>query len=171
MMFSASIYFSFTFPLQPLYLALNKMLPSRLFRNTGIPPPLRSLLIPSHSLPSTYKVQLHLRLGITAPSLSAPYHNTPASRSRYSTATSLPPRTDSSSTNIKPEAEEQTVHKQALGKIVPKLSITFTCTVEGCGERSTHEFTKHAYEKGIVLVQCPGCKNRCDYRFPQNTIC
>ncbi|KAF9448934.1 zf-DNL-domain-containing protein, partial [Macrolepiota fuliginosa MF-IS2] len=47
-----------------------------------------------------------------------------------------------------------------LGKIEPKLSITFTCTVENCGERSTHEFTKHAYEKGIVLVQCPGCKNR-----------
>ncbi|TFK69302.1 zf-DNL-domain-containing protein [Pluteus cervinus] len=38
--------------------------------------------------------------------------------------------------------------------------MTFTCTVEGCETRSTHEFTKRSYEKGIVLVQCPGCKNR-----------
>jgi len=39
--------------------------------------------------------------------------------------------------------------------------MTFTCTVPDCGTRSTHEFTKRAYEKGIVLVQCPGCQNRC----------
>ncbi|KAI1796714.1 zf-DNL-domain-containing protein [Ganoderma leucocontextum] len=42
----------------------------------------------------------------------------------------------------------------------PKLSLTFTCTVEGCGHRSTHQFTKRSYTRGIVLVQCPGCKNR-----------
>lgn len=42
----------------------------------------------------------------------------------------------------------------------PKLSLTFTCTVSDCGERSTHQFTKRAYQKGVVLVQCPGCKNR-----------
>ncbi|KXN87686.1 hypothetical protein AN958_08323 [Leucoagaricus sp. SymC.cos] len=140
------------------------MLPSRLFRNTGLPPPLRSLLTPSPSLPSTYKVQLHFRLGIAAPSLSAP-SQTPASRSRYSTATSSSSSSSkSTSTSAAGEptegTEEQTVLKQVLGKIEPKLSITFTCTVEGCGERSTHQFTKHAYEKGIVLVQCPGCQNR-----------
>lgn len=38
--------------------------------------------------------------------------------------------------------------------------MTFTCTVPDCGHRSTHEFAKRSYEKGIVLVQCPGCKNR-----------
>lgn len=47
-----------------------------------------------------------------------------------------------------------------IGRVEPKLAITFTCTVEGCGERSTHEFTKRSYTKGIVIVQCPGCKNR-----------
>lgn len=47
-----------------------------------------------------------------------------------------------------------------IGKVTPKLSLTFTCTVPDCGTRSTHEFTKQAYTKGIVLVQCPGCKNR-----------
>ena len=42
----------------------------------------------------------------------------------------------------------------------PKLSLEFTCTVEGCGHRSKHQFTKRSYTSGIVLVQCPGCKNR-----------
>ncbi|CAE7056729.1 unnamed protein product [Rhizoctonia solani] len=42
----------------------------------------------------------------------------------------------------------------------PRLSLTFTCTVPNCGHRSSHTFTKRAYTKGIVLVQCPGCKNR-----------
>ncbi|KAL4252856.1 hypothetical protein ABKN59_003576 [Abortiporus biennis] len=42
----------------------------------------------------------------------------------------------------------------------PRLSLTFTCTVKDCGTRSTHEFTKRAYTKGIVIVECPGCKNR-----------
>jgi len=38
--------------------------------------------------------------------------------------------------------------------------MTFTCTADGCGHRSTHEFAKRSYTKGIVLVQCPSCKNR-----------
>ena len=42
----------------------------------------------------------------------------------------------------------------------PRLSLTFTCTVADCGTRSTHEFTKRSYQKGIVIVQCPGCENR-----------
>lgn len=29
-----------------------------------------------------------------------------------------------------------------------------------CGHRSTHEFSRVSYEKGIVLIECPGCKNR-----------
>ncbi|EIW67256.1 hypothetical protein TREMEDRAFT_33730 [Tremella mesenterica DSM 1558] len=38
--------------------------------------------------------------------------------------------------------------------------MTFTCTANDCGHRSTHEFSKRSYERGIVLVQCPQCKNR-----------
>jgi len=130
------------------------MLPCKLFRNTGLPPPLRSLVIPSPILPSSLRVRLYFR-----PSVAAHI-----SRSRYSTAAS-----DATSSSVSTEkgtiqeAEGHTVFKQILGKIEPKLSITFTCTVEGCGERSTHQFTKHSYEEGIVLVQCPGCKNRCVY--------
>lgn len=48
---------------------------------------------------------------------------------------------------------EQDQGSQSIGQIDPKLSLTFTCTVQDCGHRSTHEFTKRSYEKGIVLVQ------------------
>ncbi|KAF4593053.1 hypothetical protein EYR38_008763 [Pleurotus pulmonarius] len=47
-----------------------------------------------------------------------------------------------------------------LDVLEPRLSLTFTCTAGECHERSTHTFTKRAYERGIVLVECPGCKNR-----------
>jgi len=57
--------------------------------------------------------------------------------------------------------DPETTTSQALpGRAEPRLSLTFTCTVTDCGERSTHEFSKRAYTKGIVLVQCPKCKNR-----------
>jgi mitochondrial protein import protein ZIM17 len=42
----------------------------------------------------------------------------------------------------------------------PRLSLTFTCTAGNCSTRSTHQFTKRAYERGIVLIECPGCKTR-----------
>lgn len=45
-------------------------------------------------------------------------------------------------------------------QIEPKLSLTFTCIVNECGHRSTHEFTRRSYERGIVIIQCPNCKNR-----------
>lgn len=53
-----------------------------------------------------------------------------------------------------------------LGKVEPRLQLTFTCTAgpernqPQCGHRSTHEFSKNSYENGIVLVQCPECKAR-----------
>ncbi|GAA6035691.1 hypothetical protein JCM8097_004973 [Rhodosporidiobolus ruineniae] len=72
--------------------------------------------------------------------------------------------------------------KTPIGQIDPldrRLQITFTCTApvpvvapppgepvpedaeaRECGERSTHEFSRRSYEKGVVLVQCPGCNNR-----------
>ncbi|KAG0151720.1 hypothetical protein CROQUDRAFT_36431 [Cronartium quercuum f. sp. fusiforme G11] len=51
--------------------------------------------------------------------------------------------------------------------IKPRIRIQFTCTAiipssssQTCQHQNTHEFSKHAYERGIVLVQCPSCKNR-----------
>lgn len=54
----------------------------------------------------------------------------------------------------------QKATSQPLGRKQRRLSLTFTCTVADCGHRSSHEFSRHAYEKGIVLVQCPNCETR-----------
>lgn len=59
-----------------------------------------------------------------------------------------------------PRHEQQQAKGVPIGHVEPRLSLTFTCTVQDCGHRSTHEFSKRSYEKGIVLVQCPNCKNR-----------
>lgn len=80
--------------------------------------------------------------------------------------------------------------KVAIGRINRRLQITFTCTADlslppsaiaatttattapesdvesaeqeevPCGHRSTHEFSRISYEKGIVLIECPACRNR-----------
>ncbi|KAI6014092.1 hypothetical protein PISMIDRAFT_109939 [Pisolithus microcarpus 441] len=42
----------------------------------------------------------------------------------------------------------------------PRLVIAFTCAVEKCNHRSAHSFTKRAYASGVVIIQCPNCKNR-----------
>ncbi|KAJ7147615.1 DNL zinc finger-domain-containing protein [Mycena crocata] len=131
------------------------MLPSRLFRNIGIPPALRSLITPHASLPATLSVQLRLRLGVRPSSVLASFPQ----RASYSTEAQAAPAV-SEPTHAE-QGELATTSSQSLPEtIVPKLSMTFTCTAEGCGKRSTHEFSKQAYEAGLVLVQCPGCHNR-----------
>lgn len=53
----------------------------------------------------------------------------------------------------------QTDNKSATIKVDdPQLMIAFTC--KKCDTRSSHVFSKQAYYKGSVLIQCPGCKNR-----------
>ena len=42
----------------------------------------------------------------------------------------------------------------------PKYSLTFTCKVPECDERTSHMFSKRAYHHGIVIIQCPKCENR-----------
>ncbi|OCK85174.1 zf-DNL-domain-containing protein [Lepidopterella palustris CBS 459.81] len=41
---------------------------------------------------------------------------------------------------------------------VPAYEMTFTCNK--CATRQTHRVSKQGYEKGTVLITCPGCKNR-----------
>lgn len=40
----------------------------------------------------------------------------------------------------------------------PEMMIAFTC--KKCDTRSSHTFSKQAFQKGTVLIQCPGCKGR-----------
>ncbi|KAF5383826.1 hypothetical protein D9615_003838 [Tricholomella constricta] len=146
------------------------MLPSRLFRNTGLPPALRSLIIPRASLPPTIAVQLRFRLGVLPGTLNSAYSTAQAPAPPPPSSSSSPPpplqsvdapptaKTGSTTENAGTPA---TTNSHTLPeKLEPRLSMTFTCTAPGCSERSTHEFTKRSYTRGIVLVQCPGCKNR-----------
>lgn len=135
------------------------MLPSRLFRNTGISPSLRSLVIP---YAPTIAVQSRFHLGVNPAIL----HGSASSPGLAHFSTSRMRQDDSQFSLSEPSSrakqDGRTVESQALpGRIEPRLSLTFTCTVVQCGERSTHEFSKRAYTSGIVLVQCPKCKNRC----------
>lgn len=38
-----------------------------------------------------------------------------------------------------------------------QMYMEFTCKV--CNHRCSKHFSKQTYEKGVVLIQCPGCQN------------
>ncbi|TBU37932.1 zf-DNL-domain-containing protein [Dichomitus squalens] len=82
--------------------------------------------------------------------------NDPSAAASYPVGESSAPST--AGTSGAPASQPQT--HITLEQPEPRLALTFTCTVEACGHRSTHQFTKRSYTRGIVIVQCPGCKNR-----------
>jgi len=45
-----------------------------------------------------------------------------------------------------------------LGPKSGEMLMAFTCNK--CNTRSVKRFTKHSYTKGIVIVECPGCKGK-----------
>jgi len=45
-----------------------------------------------------------------------------------------------------------------LGKQEARMAIIFTCKI--CNERQTKTFSKLAYNKGVVIIECQSCKNR-----------
>ncbi|WWC90708.1 uncharacterized protein L201_005645 [Kwoniella dendrophila CBS 6074] len=84
-------------------------------------------------------------------------NNATFSSRRWNSSTAAPP-------NENPQIEAPDANsengRQKIGQIEPRLQMTFTCTANDCGHRSTHEFSKRSYTKGLVLVQCPECKSR-----------
>ncbi|KAL1406329.1 hypothetical protein Q8F55_008028 [Vanrija albida] len=87
-----------------------------------------------------------------------------SSSSSSSTPASSAPSTPDSTSHALPAPDAPVpptpAGPQKLAQIEPRLAMTFTCTHDGCGHRSTHEFARKSYEKGVVIVQCPGCKAR-----------
>ncbi|WVQ99996.1 hypothetical protein IAU59_007139 [Kwoniella sp. CBS 9459] len=77
-----------------------------------------------------------------------------------SSSSSQSGRGDVAAENPAIEAPTEGAKPQKIAQIEPRLQMTFTCTANDCGHRSTHEFSKRAYTKGLVLVQCPECKAR-----------
>ena len=49
-------------------------------------------------------------------------------------------------------------NKLPVGKLDESYRIVFTCKV--CDTRQEKQFSKQAYHKGVVIVQCSSCKNR-----------
>lgn len=47
--------------------------------------------------------------------------------------------------------------RKELGKLEGKLKLMFTC--KKCSTRNTRLISKLAYNKGVVIVRCNGCKN------------
>jgi len=45
-----------------------------------------------------------------------------------------------------------------LGRVKPQLALAFTCKV--CGTRVQKLISRLSYERGVVLVECGGCRNR-----------
>ena len=48
-------------------------------------------------------------------------------------------------------------NRKPLGKLQAKLKLMFTC--KKCNYRSSKIISKVAYEKGVIIVRCDGCKN------------
>ncbi|KAI3384313.1 hypothetical protein SNEBB_005069 [Seison nebaliae] len=49
------------------------------------------------------------------------------------------------------------INSQTPSEYERKLMIHFTCKV--CNERNKKTFSKHSYEKGVVIIRCEGCSN------------
>lgn len=92
-------------------------------------------------------------------SSSSQTDTTSVSKSDVDTANEVASQTPPYSSQTQPQTQK-TQTQTLTQPDEPRLSLTFTCTVPQCETRSTHEFTKRSYERGIVIVQCPGCKNR-----------
>ncbi|CAD6216136.1 GSCOCG00004352001-RA-CDS [Cotesia congregata] len=61
---------------------------------------------------------------------------------------------NTSESKLQDESKEPT---KPLAKIQARLMIQFTC--KKCDTRSSKTMSKLAYEKGIVIIRCDGCKN------------
>ncbi|XP_050594836.1 uncharacterized protein LOC126924424 [Bombus affinis] len=66
-------------------------------------------------------------------------------------------RMNTNLSELSEENKEEDSNKHILGKVVGKLKVMFTC--KKCNYRNGKIISKLAYEKGVVIIRCDGCKN------------
>lgn len=66
-------------------------------------------------------------------------------------------RMNTNLSKLSEENKEEDSNKHILGKVVGKLKVMFTC--KKCNYRNGKVISKLAYEKGVVIIRCDGCKN------------
>ncbi|XP_050483140.1 uncharacterized protein LOC126869940 [Bombus huntii] len=66
-------------------------------------------------------------------------------------------RMNTNLSELSKENKEEDSNKHILGKVVGKLKVMFTC--KKCNYRNGKIISKLAYEKGVVIIRCDGCKN------------
>lgn len=71
-----------------------------------------------------------------------------------------PPQTAASQHGDGPSTQEVPPVASTSGKSQGKkdLVMVFTCTK--CGTRAAKAFSRDSYERGVVIVECPGCQAR-----------
>ncbi|KAK0162523.1 hypothetical protein PV327_006296 [Microctonus hyperodae] len=58
---------------------------------------------------------------------------------------------------VESNAQDDKDTKHSIGKLEARLMIKFTC--KKCKTRNSKTMSKLAYEKGVVIIRCDGCKN------------
>lgn len=66
-------------------------------------------------------------------------------------------RMNTNLSKLSEENKEDDSNKHILGKVVGKLKVMFTC--KKCNYRNGKIISKLAYEKGVVIIRCDGCRN------------
>ncbi|KAJ9315125.1 hypothetical protein DTO271D3_4578 [Paecilomyces variotii] len=120
---------------------------SRLFPRASAP----SILSRSQSQSPLLCASIFRQKQAVIPSLSRSFASSEAPKTRDPRP--LTDRATSESTDA--ENAEQNKARRAQE---PMYQITFTC--KPCGDRSSHQMSKHGYHRGTVLIRCPTCSNR-----------
>jgi len=110
---------------------------------------------PSHTFPSKFPFSSAIQAPVSRSHGGLLYSHI-HTRSCSSHAASHAMAAESLTEEVVISEESHTMSQEVL-HFTPRKYIEFTCTV--CQNRVAKTFSKHAYEKGTVLIRCSGCQN------------